>query len=99
MADSLEIVGAQFGENLRAARKQAGMSQEDLGWYAALHRTEIGLLERGDRVPRIDTLIKLAVALSVPPGSLLEGIGFELETDSRGPKPPSGVFTALADGD
>ena len=41
---------------------------------SSLHRTEIGLLERGARVPRIDTLIKVASALEVPPGELLQGI-------------------------
>ena len=41
---------------------------------ASLHRTEIGLLERGARVPRIDTLIKISSALAIPPGELLEGI-------------------------
>ena len=67
-------VAIHFGENLRVCRRQAGMSQEDLGQRASLHRTEIGLLERGERVPRIDTLIKLASALTVPPGGLLVGI-------------------------
>jgi transcriptional regulator with XRE-family HTH domain len=42
---------------------------------ASLHRTEIGLLERGARVPRIDTLVKLAAALGVRIDcSLLDGI-------------------------
>jgi hypothetical protein len=31
-------------------------------------------LENGERVCRIDTLIRLAGAMSVPPGELLEGI-------------------------
>lgn len=63
-----------FGENLRRCRKRAGVSQEELGWRSSLHRTEVGLLERGVRTPRIDTLIKLATALEVPPGELLAGI-------------------------
>lgn len=58
-------VARQFGENLRAVRRQAGLSQEEVGFRASLHRTEIGLLERGARVPRIDTLVKLASALGV----------------------------------
>ena len=50
------------------------MSQEELGKLASLHRTEIGLLEHGGRVPRIDTLMKLAGSLGVSPIELLEGI-------------------------
>ena len=50
------------------------MSQEELGELAGLHRTEIGMLERGIRLFRIDTLIKLAGALEVTSGELLKGI-------------------------
>jgi len=64
----------RFGENLVCCRKQAGLSQEELGERANLHRTAIGLLERGARVPRIDTLVKLAAALEVPPCDLLDGM-------------------------
>jgi len=67
-------VAARFGENLTRCRKRADLSQEELGLLSSLHRTEIGLLERGTRIPRIDTLVKLAGALSVPPGDLLAGI-------------------------
>lgn len=41
---------------------------------ASLHRTEVGRLEAGERVCRIDTLIRLAGAMAVPPGELLGGI-------------------------
>jgi len=58
------------------ARRRAGLSQEALGFRASLHRTEISTLERGERLPRIDTLIKLAGALSVPPGDLLKGVAW-----------------------
>jgi transcriptional regulator with XRE-family HTH domain len=50
------------------------LSQEELGARANLHRTAIGLLEKGARVPRVDTLIKLATALDIPPSDLLGGI-------------------------
>jgi len=70
-------VERQFAANLRACRKRAGLSQEALGFRASLHRTEIGVLERGARVPRIDTLVKLASALDVPPGDLMAGIRWE----------------------
>lgn len=70
-------VGRRFGANLRVCRKRAGISQEALGERASLHRTEIGLLERGARVPRIDTVIKLASALDCSAGDLLAGIGWQ----------------------
>ena len=67
-------IAARFGDNLRHARKDAGLSQEEVSIRASLHRTEIGLLERGERVPRIDTAIKLAGAVGVPLSELAAGI-------------------------
>ena len=67
-------IAVRFGENLSRARKRAGLSQEEAGIRASLHRTEIGLLEHGRRVARVDTLIQLAGAMSIPPAELLEGI-------------------------
>jgi transcriptional regulator with XRE-family HTH domain len=67
-------VAERFSHNLVAARKRAGLTQEDIAFRAALHRTEIGLLERAARTPRIDTLAKLAGALGVKPAVLLDGI-------------------------
>ncbi|MGC1851333.1 MAG: helix-turn-helix transcriptional regulator [Solirubrobacterales bacterium] len=69
-------VAVHFGENLRRLRKRAEISQEELGHRASLHRTEIGLLERGARVPRIDTLIKIASALGIHPNALMAGISW-----------------------
>jgi transcriptional regulator with XRE-family HTH domain len=72
--DQVLAVAERFGENLRRVRKREDLSQERLGKWASLHRTEIGLLEKGGRVCRIDTLIRLAGAMAVPPGELLDGI-------------------------
>lgn len=70
-------VARRFGANLRHARKHSGLSQEALAARASLHRTHIGLLERGARVPGIDTLVKLAVALDIDAAKLLGGINWE----------------------
>ena len=67
-------VAKRFAANLVHARKAAGISQEELGFRASLHRTQIGILERGVRLPRIDTLVRLAGALDVTSGQLLDGI-------------------------
>ena len=57
-------IAARFGENLVRCRKRAGLSQEELGVRASLHRTEIGLLgARGAASPGSTPLIKLAGAL------------------------------------
>jgi transcriptional regulator with XRE-family HTH domain len=69
-------IASKFGENLARCRKRADLSQEELGVRASLHRTEISLLERGARLPRIDTAIKVAGALGVPLDELIEGIGW-----------------------
>lgn len=65
------IVATRFGANLRRCRWQAGLSQEALGHRAALHRTAIGLLERGERGPGLDTILVLAKALEVAPAILI----------------------------
>jgi transcriptional regulator with XRE-family HTH domain len=74
----------RFAANLKAARKQAGLSQEEASFRAGLHRTEVGMIERGERVPRIDTLVKVAGALGVKPGELLEGLKWKPAESSPG---------------
>ncbi len=65
----------QFATNLKALRERAGMSQEELASRCGLHRTEISLLERSKRSPRLETIVILARALQLDsPGSLLAGI-------------------------
>lgn len=98
-------VAERFGANLARARKRAGLSQEDAGIRASLHRTEIGLLERGERTPRIDTAAKVAGAVGASPGELFEGIawkpgevqpgGFRLEHSPQTVKPSCGLLPKM----
>ena len=67
-------IAARFGKNIARCRRHAGLSQEELSIRASLHRTEVSQLERGLRLARIDTLIKLTGALGVSADALLEGI-------------------------
>jgi transcriptional regulator with XRE-family HTH domain len=64
----------RFATNLRKARQRAEISQEELGFRCDLHRTEISLLERGGREPRLGTIAKLAGSLDTTPEQLFEGI-------------------------
>lgn len=64
----------RFAENVRSQRLRRGLSQEALGELAGLHRTEISLLERATRDPRLSTIVRIARALEVAPAGLLAGI-------------------------
>jgi transcriptional regulator with XRE-family HTH domain len=63
-----------FAGNLRRQRLKRGWSQEELGRRCGLHRTEISLLERSERDPRLATIVRLARALELTPAHLLRGI-------------------------
>ena len=66
----------RFASNLRQARTKVGISQEELGNRCDLHRTEISLLERAGREPRLATIVKLAGSLETTPGELCAGISW-----------------------
>jgi len=71
----MESVRQQFAVNLRQQRARAGLSQEALADICDLHRTEISLLERCKRSPRLETIVILSRGLELAsPGELLKGI-------------------------
>jgi transcriptional regulator with XRE-family HTH domain len=72
--DAHASFAARFGRNLARAREAAGHSQEAVAGLAELHRTAVGQLERGERIPRADTVVKLCGALRVGPEVLLAGL-------------------------
>lgn len=78
----------QFRRNLRRRRLDAGMSIRQVADRAELSRTTVSLFEAGKRLPRIDTMIKLAGALGVEPGELLGGIAFRAPEGER----PAGFY-------
>ncbi len=69
-----DFVARRFGENLRHQRALADITQEELGFRASVHRTEVGELERGSRIPQLDTILKLAGGLAVQPCQLIAGM-------------------------
>jgi transcriptional regulator with XRE-family HTH domain len=71
----MEEVRKQFAANLRQFRVAAGLSQEALADMCDLHRTEISLLERCKRSPRLETIVILSRGLDLSsPSELLEGV-------------------------
>jgi len=63
-----------FGRNVCRERKAAGMSQEHLAFKAGLARSYMSDVERGRRNPTVEVIGRIAAALSVPAGVLVEGI-------------------------
>jgi transcriptional regulator with XRE-family HTH domain len=71
----MEVVREQFAANLRRHRTRVGLSQEALADVCDLHRTEISLLERCKRSPRLETIVILSRGLELSsPAELLDGI-------------------------
>ena len=68
----LRALTAAFGKRLRKIRHSQGLSQEKLAHLAGLHFTVVARLERGEREPRLGTIIRVAEGLGVQPGELLD---------------------------
>jgi transcriptional regulator with XRE-family HTH domain len=63
-----------LGEAIRAARKEAGFSQEKLAEKADLSTVFISRVERGKESPSVDNLVKIARALGVRVRKLVAGL-------------------------
>ncbi len=55
----------KFGKRVRSLREEQGLSQEELGFKADLHRTYIGAVERGEQNISLDNIGRLAKVLKV----------------------------------
>ncbi len=61
-----------FGQVLRELRREANLTQEELGLEADLKRTFISLLELGQQQPTLQTIFKLSTALNIKASDLLK---------------------------
>jgi transcriptional regulator with XRE-family HTH domain len=61
-----------LGRNVRQRRRAMGLSQEELAFEAEMKRSYLSDLERGVRNPTVRALERLAAALKVHPGELLQ---------------------------
>jgi transcriptional regulator with XRE-family HTH domain len=68
--DDSGIIGI-VATNVRRARKEAGLSQEELAHDAGVDRTYVSQVERGKRNLTITVLARLAAALDLSPDRLL----------------------------
>jgi transcriptional regulator with XRE-family HTH domain len=67
MADYRRVLA----DNVKAARKALGLSQEALALETEIDRTYISGIERGLRNPSLDLIVRLAARLQKTPSELL----------------------------
>lgn len=53
-----------FGQAVRAARMEQGMAQEELAALAAIERSHMGKIERGEHMPTLALILRIAIALN-----------------------------------
>jgi transcriptional regulator with XRE-family HTH domain len=73
------------GNIIRTLREERGLSQEVLSGFAAIGRTHLSMIERGERKPTLETIFRLANALSMKPSQLVREI--EVALGERMPSP------------
>ncbi|NLW04301.1 MAG: helix-turn-helix transcriptional regulator [Pseudomonadaceae bacterium] len=54
-----------FGSRVREKRKESGLSQEELADLAGVHRTYIGMVERGEKNVSLLNIHKIASAMNI----------------------------------
>jgi transcriptional regulator with XRE-family HTH domain len=64
----------KFGEKVREERLKRGLSQEELAGKAGVHRTYIGMIERGEKNITLTNIKKVANALDLKIDQLLSNI-------------------------
>jgi transcriptional regulator with XRE-family HTH domain len=73
-SSALNATTRVFGERVRARRLELALSQEAAAVRCAIHWTQLGKVERGQRSLRLETIVKIAAGLEIEPGKLVNGL-------------------------
>lgn len=71
-----------IGKRIREKRLEKSWSQEDLAERVNLSAVYIGMIERGEKLPKLETFIKIVNVLEVSADELLVDVidqGFEIQ--------------------
>lgn len=71
---SLSVTHRKLGERIKQLRKEKDMTQEDLAFKVEVDRSYMGFVERGEKNPTLDKLIKIANALTVSLSELFRSL-------------------------
>ncbi len=80
----------RFGDAVRRRRLVARLGQEALAERAKIHRTHVGLIERGERQPTLGVIHKVATALGTTMAELLGDVEREDRPTDEPPAMPRG---------
>ena len=72
--------GGKVGAKLRELRERAGLTQADVARLTGIHRPNIARAERGQHDQALDTVVRIARAIGVPPSAVfaaLDDVGHE----------------------
>jgi transcriptional regulator with XRE-family HTH domain len=68
-----------FGAAVRERRLAVGVSQEQLANAAQVERSHMGKIERGEHMPNLVLILRIAEALQVRPGLLVDKVARQLD--------------------
>jgi transcriptional regulator with XRE-family HTH domain len=83
MGEKKNAPAEAFGAVLQELRTQRGLTQEALALEAGTERSHISALERAEKGPSLPTILRLARALDVPPGELVDRVEQKLRDKAR----------------
>lgn len=72
-----------FGQAVRAARMEQGMAQEELAASAAIERSHMGKIERGEHMPTLALILRIAIALNRSAAELIAATEENLRSGPR----------------
>ena|ERR1700687_3869960 len=84
---------SQLGPRVRALRATLSLTQEQLAERAGISHSHLSMVERGDRIPHVETLLSLAKALGIAVSQLL--VDAEEPRESSGQPPDLQLMTYL----
>ncbi|NGY05947.1 helix-turn-helix domain-containing protein [Solimonas terrae] len=76
-----------FGAAVRAARTDQGIAQEGLAHRAGIERSHMGKIERGEHLPNLALVLRIARALGISSALLMQDT--EARLPKRWHKPPA----------
>ena len=77
------VAARAFGAVIRDFRTEMGVSQEELGNLAQIERSHMGKIERGQHLPNLALILRLATALATTPGGLVDRTAAKISGDMQ----------------